>query len=389
MKVTRILDILDIAWEARMQGRVWNPLFISEAGLGKSALCRQWVQQMREKYGTFGFLDLRLAYYEGPDFVGMPKDELVDEIWRTISCLPEFWPADPNSKGLILLEEPNRGNDMIMNCLMQMLTDREIGHKYKIPEQWIIAGAINPEGAQYSVNAMDAALKDRFEPFHIDYDYQTFMNYIEKKEWHKNVTSFVSTGEWVYKSPDKIKKGGRYISPRTWEKMNTAELSGASEGKGSRQIHRIICTETLGKDIGDMYYKNSWDDAPILARDLLADLPKALKKIRAQSKAGDSYAGDKISVTIDDIVKHYGGWYEGRMVDGKEVQREENKIDEPTMAKVAKEIPKDLSLVLIKECGMKAHKGQLRSYFKDFTKRNPDCVSMVRDSIKVDRAVRK
>ena len=388
MKPDRILEVLDLAKTAREMDLIFNPMFIGEAGLGKSEIIQQWVAEQRKTNPNYGFLDFRLAYYEGPDFVGYPKDvQDSDGRWRTVPALPGFWPTE--GEGLILLEEPNRGNTMVMNCLMQ-LTDknRSVGTDYTLPPGWIIAAALNPEGAKYDVNNMDTALKNRFETFDIDYHYQGFTNYVETSDWHPNVTNYIKAGAWVYKTPDAIAADGKYISPRTWSKMNAAEKAGASLDESKRAFHRVICQSILGKHIGNEYWKTCWDDAPVLAGDLLSDFKKSINKLKKQSSDGAPYAGDKVNVTVESIIENYGGFYEGRMKDGNPFPHEEGTIDEPTMVAVAKIIPSDQAVNLIKGCGLKVHRGRIQSYFKDFATRNKDCVKIMRDHIKLDRAVK-
>ena len=389
MRPDRIPEVLDLAHAARSLGYIWNPMFVGEAGLGKSDIIRQWVKEKQKTDPEFGFVDLRLAYYEGPDFVGYPSEKEVNGVLRMLHALPEMWPTE--GRGLILFEEPNRGNTMVMNCLMQILTDRAVGVKYKVPDGWILAGAMNPEGAKYDVNNMDTALADRFEMFDVDYDFQTFMNYVETANWHPKVQTYLKSAAWVYKTPDAIGKDGKYISPRTWSKLNAAEKAGASDHPMKQSMHRIICQSILGKHIGNEYWKSCWDDAPILASDIIADKTKAMNKLKQQAKSGDTYAGDKVAVTVESIIGSYGGWFQGRVdpKSGKDHPHEDGTIDEATMVAIAEIIPSDHAINLIKGCGYKAHKGQVASYLRDFQKRNPQAVNLLRDNIKLDRAVAK
>jgi len=390
MRPDRILEVLDLAYEARKKGLVFNPMLVGEAGLGKSQLVHQWVKEKQKKNPNFGFRDLRMAYYEGPDFVGYPY-EYNDEnnIKRMGHALPHFWPTE--GEGLIFLEEPNRGNSMVMNCLMQLLTDRAVGPNYQLPEGWVIVGAMNPEGAKYDVNAIDTALADRFEFFNIEYDFSTFCKYIQSSGWAQNIVTYVTSGQWVYKKPEQIGKEGKYISPRTWSKLNAAELSGASDSPSKQQMHRIICQSVLGKHVGNEFWKTCWDDAPILANDLIKDFDKAIAKLKKQSKKGNNYAGDKINVTVDSIIENYGGWYKGVKDKDDNVveQPEEDKITEAVMVAVAKVIPSDQAVNLIKDCGYKVHKGKVTSYLSGFMKRNPELIDIMRGNIKIDRAVNK
>jgi hypothetical protein len=384
----KIPEILDLAKKAREEGYTFNPMFVSDAGLGKSSIIQQWVKEQQKTDPNFGFIDCRIAYYEGPDFVGFPSEKEVDGLLRMIHALPEMWPT--KGAGLLLFEEPNRGTTMVLNCLMQVLTDRKIGHKYKLPEGWIIAAAINPEGAKYDVSAMDTALRDRFEEFQVEYSYQGFMNHIEKTGWHPRIVTYIKSGQWVYKTPDAVAKDGKYLSPRTWSKMNAAEMAGASDHPSKQQMHRVICQSILGKHIGNEYWKSCWDDAPVLAADVLADKTKALKKLEKQAKAGDTYAGDKIAQTVESIIGSYGGWYKDRKdAKGNDFPHKDGTIDEPTMVAIAKLIPADHAVNLIKGCGYKVHSGQVASYLREFQKRNPECVDIMRENIKLERALPK
>jgi hypothetical protein len=372
MKPSNIFAVMDMAKRARDIDQVLNPIFTGEAGLGKSQIVQQWVAKQRERNPKFGFLDLRIAYMEAPDLIGFPEAEKDDRGQvRTKHRLPEFWPTEPNSEGLILLEEPNRGTTGVMNCLMQLLTDRKV-HNYELPRGWMIAACVNPDSSEYDVNTMDAALKDRFEEFEVEYDAMTFLSHMENKNWDDKIQRFIGSGIWVYKTTKELGKDGKYISPRTWSKVNAAEMSGVHN---TRQLHRLVVTSILGKDIGNEYHKYCYDQAPVTAEDIIKDKPAAMKKLKEQSDP-DSYKGDLIAATVESIVKNYGGLAK----DCKPGQ-----VDEETMAGVAKIIPADHAVNLIKECGFKQSKGQISSFFKDFVGRHPELVQVLKDNIKISK----
>lgn len=376
MKPSNIFAVMDMTKKACDINQVLNPIFTGEAGLGKSAIVQQWVAKQRVRNPQFGFLDLRIAYLEAPDLVGFPESEKDSQNQvRTMHRLPEFWPTDVNSEGLILLEEPNRGTTGVMNCLMQLLTDRKV-HMYELPKGWMVAACINPDSSEYDVNTMDAALKDRFEEFEVEYDAMAFLSHMDDRNWDDKIQRFIGSGIWVYKTAKEIGKEGRYISPRTWSKVNAAELSGIHS---SRQLHRLVTTSILGKDIGNEYHKYCYDQAPVTAEDLIKDKAAALKKLKEQSDP-NSYKGDLIAATVESIVKNYGG----ATKDAKS-----NQIDEEVMAEVAKIIPADHAVNLIKECGFKQSKGQISSFFKEFGTRHPELIQVLKDNIKISKTTSK
>jgi chromosomal replication initiation ATPase DnaA len=53
MKPIQIMAMLDLALAARKAGKVFNPMFTGEAGLGKSEICQAWVKKQRQKNPVF------------------------------------------------------------------------------------------------------------------------------------------------------------------------------------------------------------------------------------------------------------------------------------------------------------------------------------------------
>lgn len=373
MKASNIVTVLDLAKAAREAGEIFNPLFSGEAGLGKSQVCQQWVKKQKETNPEFGFLDLRIAYLEAPDLIGFPsegKDH--NGLDRTKHLLPEFWPTE--GEGLILLEEPNRGTTGVMNCLMQLLTDRKV-HNYTLPPGWVIASCINPEGAEYDVNNMDAALKDRFEEFEVEYEPMTFMDYMDAAQWDQKIQRFIASGLWLYKTPKELGPEATYISPRTWSKMQAAERAGVHK---SRNLHRLVSISVLGKDIGTQYHKYCYDQAPVTAEDLLKDAGAALSKLKIQSDK-NNYQGEMIAQTVESIIKNYGGAKD---------KCKDNQVDEDLMAEVARIIPSDQAINLVKGCGFKQSNGAVLNFFREFVKRHPDLIHVLRDNITINRATK-
>lgn len=382
MKPIRILEVLQLAAKARENDDVFNPLFTGDAGLGKSQICQLFVEQMKttgfpdrgiKADPNFGFLDLRIAYMEAPDLIGFP-DTVEDSKGkkRTAHHLPEFWPTSGN--GLVLLEEPNRGTTGVMNCLMQLLTDRKV-HNYTLPKGWFVASCINPDTAEYDVNAMDAALRNRFEEYEVEYDAISFIDYIEDAKYVDSVQMFIKSGVWVYKDTKSIGDGGKYISPRTWSKVNAAEKAGLNL---DRRLHRETVSSILGKDIGNEYHKFCFEEAPVTAKDLITDKKKALKRLEKQSDP-NLYKGDMVMVTVESISMNYSCKLED--------DKEKGLVGENTMAEVAAIIPSDQAINLIKTCGFKQSKGSITTFFKDFVKRHPELTKVLKGNIRLDRSI--
>ena len=293
MKQTDIYAIMDLARRARQNHRKFNPLFVGPPGIGKSEIIQDWC-----KINNLPFIDLRAAYLEAPDLIGFPSVEKSGDRQITVHNVPEFWPVD--GEGVLLLEEPNRGTTSVMNTFMQLLTDRKV-HKYCLPDGWIICGAINPENEHNDVNVMDTALKDRFEIFEVNYDKKTFINFMQLNDWDKNIQMFIESNTWTYSKPEDIGEaiGNKYISPRTFSKLNAALLS-----QVPKEMELDIYESVLGKNVGRAFFQFMNDEQPVLYKDIVKNPKSAFNKLKKFSDPKDYKAGH-ISLTMKDVVENH------------------------------------------------------------------------------------
>jgi hypothetical protein len=196
---------------------------------------------------------------------------------------------------------------------------------------------------------------------------------MDTHNFNESVQRFVGDALWMYKSSKELGQNGKYISPRTWSRVNAAEKAGI---RSNRNLHRIVVSAILGKEIGNEYHKNCYDQAPVTATELLKDKDAALKKLKEHSHP-DTYKGDMLAATVESITKHYGG---------SKKDCKSDQIDEDTMAEVAKIIPADYAVNLIKGCGFKQTKGRMSDFFNDFCKRHPELIDVLKANLKLSRA---
>jgi hypothetical protein len=368
MKPSGITSVLDLAWAARQNGQMINPRFIGSAGIAKSAIIRQWADKMKKKYSDFQLIDLRIAYLEAPDLIGMvdiTTDK--DSVKRTTHCLPSFWPT--SGHGVIVLEEVARGNTSVMNCLMQLLAERQVGPDYKLPDGWIITAADNQEDPAYDLNSLDLALRNRFMEVNVEYDSNTFIDYMAEADFCPHIQSFVKSGVWIYKEANALGINGKYISPRTWHQLHSAHVGGALDDV---QLHHTICLSILGKEIGNEFWRFVHDDAPVTYADLLKNKKKALKKLAEQSKP-EKHQGDKISVTIESISKNFTK------------EKEKDKITLDILIEVAKIIPADMAIELLKTIMEHHYMKDVSVLTKKIEAESPELIAALRANIKHQR----
>lgn len=303
MKVSQIKSILNATWKANQMGhRKFVPLFTGEAGIGKSEICQEWVKDMRVSDPDFQFLDLRIAYMDSPDFVGLVFNVVSnDGTNRTCYSLPEFWPTE--GRGLILLEEPNRGQQSVMNALMQLLTDRKVMN-YSVPNGFIIAGAINPEIEGYDVNHMDVPLRNRFTEFETVFDKQDFLTYVKANLWFEPLVAWLDEG-WSYFKSGEVGTEGSYITPRSLSKLNTIEVVNREVGVDPNVRINVIHS-VLGKGFANQYIQFVDNDKPLLAGDFIKNKEKALERLKKMTADKVGYRGDLVNPLIDSVIDSIG-----------------------------------------------------------------------------------
>lgn len=318
MRPNEMFKILDLAKKVRTQGKVFNPLFVGPPGIGKSEIVQQWCHQ-----NELPFIDLRVAYLEAPDLIGFPTVTYDKGRQVTTHNIPDFWPHE--GEGVILLDEVNRGTTAVTNTLMQLLTDRRV-HKYTLPEGWFVVSCINPENEHHDVNTMDAALKNRFEIFEVNYDKDTFIHYMNKTEYDEQVQLFIESNAWKYAAPEKVGEnaGAKYISPRTFSKLSNARKAGIDP-----EIEATVYESVLGKNYGIGFYAFVHNERPVRYKDLLDTEKEALKRLKQYSDP-KNYKNSHISITIRDIV-------------------EDKMVVNELLSKVLLVLPADRSIQLINE----------------------------------------
>lgn len=296
MKPSEIFKVMDLARNARLQGRVFNPIFVGPPGIAKSAIVQQWAKQ-----NGYGLIDIRAALREAPDLIGFPRVVVKDGKERTVNATPEMWPD--SGKWVIFIDEVNRGTQSVMNAFMQLLTDRTIG-SHKLPEDVIIVSAINPEDEQNDVNTMDSALKDRFEFFYVEYDKKDHLAYMKANEYNQTVINWVET-MWTYARPEKIGDGAgaKYLSPRSIEKLDTAIKAGA-ETMGV-DFEKMVYTNILGQLNGQSFFKFKTDDRHVTYKEIKdkRSRSRALERLKTLCNPED-YKAASVSLTCSDIIEN-------------------------------------------------------------------------------------
>jgi len=133
-----------------------NVLLQGVHGVGKTKMTLNLLNENNISY----------AYFSGPTmdphlhFIGLPINVTTPEGDSAIRLvLPENYKFDDVE--VIFIDEPNRAHPKVLNALMELLQFRSINGKKLTKLRSIISG-INPDNGEYTVDALDPAIIDRF-----------------------------------------------------------------------------------------------------------------------------------------------------------------------------------------------------------------------------------
>lgn len=182
-------------------------MFWGLPGVGKSAM----VQQTADKYGV-PMVDWRLSQMDPPDIRGIPSVRNGTTVFNPPSELP----SDPESEGILFLDEINAGARATQAAAMQLVLDRRAG-EHRIPDKWVIVAAGNEVTHGAVANAMPTALANRFMHFVIRPDMDTLVHYALSNGWDPTIVQFLRfRPELIHQmSVDRDTKA--FPSPRAWE----------------------------------------------------------------------------------------------------------------------------------------------------------------------------
>lgn len=208
-------------------------LLESNHGLGKSEVMRQIAQELSmETNKTFGFIDFRLAQCEVPDIIGMMRHVDAGEVTHTVFIngvqsletrtvknvtlhdTAEWFPTDPDSCGILFLDELTRAPRDIQNAVMELALDYRY-HFKELPIGWRVVAAVNQNMDIYQGTIMDPALYDRFLKINFKPTIPEWLDYAESMGCHKAITTYINKfGSDLM--PEKIEPGVICPTPRSW-----------------------------------------------------------------------------------------------------------------------------------------------------------------------------
>lgn len=190
------------------------PLLVRGApGIGKS----QIIKQVADELGI-EFRDIRLAQMDAVDVRGLPSVDSENHSmeWNP----PDFWPRDPNSKGILFLDELLSVDRSLQTCIYQLILDRCLGDTYKVPDGWYICAAGNRIEDRATAVTMSSALANRFMHVELAEDSEEWAHWAILHNINPSVVGFIRYRPEMLHHMDGENLEAGWPSPRSWEKVS-------------------------------------------------------------------------------------------------------------------------------------------------------------------------
>jgi MoxR-like ATPase len=324
MNIKTLKEALPYIFEANI-----STMVVGHHGVGKS----QAVKQYTEKLGI-GFVDLRLGTQDVGDLLGLADfiiDPKTQQKIATKFMRPDWFPTDPDSRGVIFLDEINRGRRDVLQAVFQLVLDKRL-HKYELPKGWHVIAAMNPSTDDYIVTDLsDKAFLDRFCHIKLAPSKQEFFEYAKGSKFEPQLISFLQDQPSLLSTELESFELDVTPSRRSWEAVDRL-----MKVKTPINLLRELVSGLVGTAASAAFVKSLSDtDKPINGKDILDDYAKHSKNIKQYSNAKTGGRQDMLKYTCDSLLEAL-----------QEMKKKPTKEQATNVSSFLKEIPKDLSFSL-------------------------------------------
>jgi hypothetical protein len=193
---------------------VWGPPGIAKSQVPFEA-ARILEGMTEEKWGV---VDIRLLLLEPSDMRGLPYVDQGDNCqWAPAP----FFPTDPESKGIIFLDEITAANQTLQKAALQLVQDRTVG-EYKLPVGWLVVAAGNRVKDRGGLAKMPKPLENRFMHVEMKPDLEGWVAWaytaqtvpsdiIAFNRWKGNVLYSMSEDSVAWPTPRSWEKAGKAL----------------------------------------------------------------------------------------------------------------------------------------------------------------------------------
>lgn len=305
-------------------------------GIGKSQAVKQYADE-----NGMGFVDLRLGTQDVGDLLGLADFETDSKGNKVATKFmkPTWFPTDVNSKGIIFLDEINRGRRDVLQAVFQLCLDKKL-HEYSLPKGWHVIAAMNPSTEDYIVTDIsDKAFLDRFCHVKLSPSKQEWFDYAKKVKLNAEMVQFLQDQPDMLQG--KLEDFSLDVTPsrRSWD-----AVSRLIDAKCPMNLLQDLASGLVGTTAAVALIKSlNNTDKPITGKDIMENYTKFSKKIKEYSNAKTGGRQDMLKYTSDSLLE---------MVQGRSAKNPLTPDESKNVSEFLIDIPKDLAFDLCRNLYM-------------------------------------
>jgi len=210
-----------------------TPLFIhGSPGIGKSYI----VADVAEKNGL-ELVDVRLSQMDPVDLRGVPAIREDQTVWMP----PVFFPKDPDSEGILFLDELNSAPPSVQAAIYQLVLNRQMG-EYHLPKGWRIICAGNRVSDRGVVFRLPTPLANRMVHLHVQARFEDFKLFALKADLHHFVIGFLGFRPDLLSTEPVVEDDANpaFATPRSYHMLSGILKTGMDIGKIAPVIYGTI-----------------------------------------------------------------------------------------------------------------------------------------------------
>jgi len=242
-----------IKWAIRVNQGVDDPLesvaimIHGSPGIGKSGIVAQVAREMK-----YQLRDVRLTLLDPVDLRGLPCVDHGITKWNP----PVFFPHDPESRGILFLDELSTAPPMMQGAAYSIIRDRRSG-EYTLPRNWIVVAAGNKITDGAIAYKMGTALGTRMVHYELDVDGDEWRDWAIRKGVQAEVLAFLRWRPELLMNFNAKEKN--FPCPRTWEFVSNVLKYETDPIQRRVSVSGSIGVEAAAEFIG---FLNVWNSLP-------------------------------------------------------------------------------------------------------------------------------
>jgi len=294
-----IVDTLN-AWENKRYVKKQCFRIIGPAGVGKTDICRQLVDELTEETGRdFSMIMVKAPVLSRDDFI-IPFPVTKNDKATFKMLYSDFVPVGEGSFGIFVIDEFSRGDHALQQLLWQAMDEYAI-HLHKFPVGWFVIAVDNPDDSEYQMDMMeDAAGLRRQLHLYSEVSAKDFLQYAISQGYHKLVIEFIQTHPDYLYDFESQKHGAVYANPASYEKLSDNLIKFDMNGGVSNNYDsvEIIASGLLNTNMAKMFISFARDQRDINPKDIFYNYSSVKKAIEAFVKDGDNSMLSQIMVSF-------------------------------------------------------------------------------------------